>query len=98
MNDPLRMSSLERFCDLHRNSQRLIGRNGTVLNPILQCRSVDEFHDERRRAVALLETIDLGDVWMIQRCKYLSLALKACQTFRVGRQRLRQDFDGNVAL
>ncbi len=92
------MCAFKTFGDLHRDTERLIGRYSAFFDAVGERRSLDELHDECRRAVRFLEPIDVGDVRMIERRQQFGLALEASQTLCVGRKRLWQDFDGNVAL
>ena len=41
----------------------------------------------------LLQSVDRGDVWMIERGQHLGLALESRQPIRVGRDRRRQHLD-----
>ena len=51
-----------------------------------------------RTPAALLETVDVRDVGMVQRRQRLRFALEPREAIRVGRERLGQDFDGNVPI
>ena len=51
-----------------------------------------------RDAAAVLEAVDLRDVRMIQRGERLRFALEARQAVGVGRERLGQDLDRDVAI
>jgi hypothetical protein len=46
-------------------------------NPGGQRLAVDELHHQCLRAVGLLETVDVGDVGVIERGEHFGLALKA---------------------
>ena len=63
-----------------------------------QILALDEFHHEGRDAPALLETVDAGNVRMIQRRQSLRFALEAREAVGVVRERLRQDLDRDVAI
>ena len=60
--------------------------------------SVDQFHDERRRASGLVEAVHLRDARMVQRCEHLRFTLEAGQTLGIRGQRGRQYFDGDLAV
>ena len=49
-------------------------------------------------AVAAFETIDRGDVGMVQRGEHLGLALEPGETLRIRRDRFRQNLDRDGAL
>ena len=70
--------------------------NRSLSDAIGECWAFDELHHERSDAIALFEAVDLRDVWMVQRRKQLRFTVKACKPVRVGRERLRQDLDGNL--
>ena len=63
-----------------------------------QVLTLDEFHDERREASALLKSVDRSDVRMIQRGEDLGFALKTRQPIVVSCERWRQDLDRDLTL
>ena len=52
----------DRRGDLLRDRQRVIDRNGSLGDAVRQRRPLDQLHDEGRRAVALLQTVNGSDV------------------------------------
>ena len=62
-----------------------------------QRRPVDQFHHQRKYAAVILESVNLGDVWVIQRSEDARFPCEADQAFRVGNERRGQDLDGDVA-
>jgi hypothetical protein len=77
MDDPLFVRRFERFGNLPRDRQRLGQRDGAAREPLRQVLALDQFHDERDRAVALFEAVNRADVGMIQRGEHLRLAPEA---------------------
>ena len=65
---------------------------------VRQRRAVDQLHHERADAMRLFEPVDLRDVRMIERSQDLRFPFEAGEPFRIGREGLGQDFDGNVAM
>src|SRR5262249_14992517 len=57
----------------------------------------DVLHHERGGA-GVLDPVDLGDIWVIERCERLRLALEPRDAIGVVRQALRQDLDRDVAI
>ena len=45
---------------------------------------------------AVLETVDCGDVWMIQRGQYLRLAFEACEAIGIEGERVGDDLQRDV--
>jgi hypothetical protein len=64
---------------------RFIYRNPSLRDPIGQRRSFDQLQDERGHARRILETVDVRDVWVIQRRERLGLALEPGQSFGIMR-------------
>ena len=98
MDDALFVRGFEGFGDLPRNEQRLVDGNGPTRDAIGQRRAVDELHDERGRAVAPLQAMDVRDVRVIEGREDPRLALEARQAFGVTGHDIRQDLDRDVAL
>ncbi|MEQ1910004.1 MAG: hypothetical protein ABMA15_14340 [Vicinamibacterales bacterium] len=89
MNDALLVRRFERLGDLRRDGECFIARDRALRDPLRQVVALDQFHDECGHVSALLESVDLRDVRMIQRCEHFRFALKAREPFRIGRQRRR---------
>ena len=66
MNDPLLMRGFERLGDLLRDRQRLVNRDRPARNALRQVLALDEFHHQRTDTVGFFETVNVGDVGMIQ--------------------------------
>jgi hypothetical protein len=98
MHDLPAVRGFERIRDLTRDRQSLIRWYRPVSNAIGECRSFDELHHDDHLAADLFDPVDLRDVRMIERGQYLGLALEARQPISVVRERVGQDFYGDVAL
>ena len=89
MDDAFVVRGLQGFGDLPSDGQRLFHRKRPF-----QRFAFHQFHDN---GVAF-ETINGGDIRMVQRGQCLRFALKPRQVVGVIGQRGRQDFDGHVAV
>ena len=67
MRNAALMRGTECFGQLMTNAQRFIERHASVVQPFRQGLARDELHDEIERAVSFLESVNRGDVGMIQR-------------------------------
>ena len=88
----------DRRGDLLRDRQRVIDRNGSLGDAVRQRRPLDQLHDEGRRAVALLQTVNGSDVRMIEPGEHFGFALEARQPLTIGRHRLGQHLDADRTL
>ena len=59
---------------------------------------LDELHHERGRTVSAFESVDRGDVRMIQRGHCLRLTVKPRNPIRVTREGVGHDLDRDVAI
>ena len=98
MDDPLLVCGLERVGNLTGHGQRLVERNGPARDPLRQVLAGDELHDQRRDAVRVLQPVNGGNVGVIQRCEDFRFALEPGQPVSVGRERGRQNLDGDLPL
>ena len=97
MDDALLVRRFERVGDLLRDRQRLVDRDRSVRDPIRECRTFDQLHHERTNAARLFETVDAADVGMVQRGEDLCFTLEACEAIGIERERVRDDFQRDVA-
>src|SRR5688572_14441505 len=97
MDDALLVRGLERVCDLSRVLERLGQRNRPARDPLRERLAVDQSQNECTDALALLDTEDGADVWMIQARQYAGLSLEASQPIGIGGKRRRQHLDRDVA-
>ena len=86
MDDALLVRGFERLRNLLRDRQRLLDRDRSARNALGQIVALDEFHHERRDARALFESVDAGDVRMIQRGEDFGFTLKTCEPIVVSGQ------------
>jgi hypothetical protein len=63
-----------------------------------QILALDEFHHERTRVLRLFDSVDGGNVGMVQGGEDFRFALKTRQPVGVSCQRRRQDLDGDLTL
>src|SRR5262249_21360034 len=81
---------------LLRDRQRFIERYGALRDPIRERGALDELHDERRPAGRLLESVDMRDVWMVQRSQQVCFTLEPCESLRIAVERLGHHFQRDV--
>ena len=75
MDDAVLVRDLERVGDLPRDVTHFIERNRTLCDPIRQRRALDELHHQPADSVGLLQSVDGGDVRVVQRCEQERFAL-----------------------
>jgi hypothetical protein len=80
-----------RLGDLLRHRQCFIDGDRATCDAGGQRLAFDQFDDERANTLALLETIDGGDVRMVERSQDFGLALKTRQAIGIRRKRRGQD-------
>ena len=90
------MRGLQRFGNLLPDTQRLVYRNCSALDPLGQRLSLDQFHHEKVLAVGLFQAVDRRNVRMVQRGEDARFPLQSRNTFGIARERLRQEFDGDA--
>ena len=99
MNDALLVRGFERLGNLPRDRQRVVERNRSLERCARRASAVDELHARARCMPSrFLEAVDRGDVRMIQRREHLRFALEPREPIRIGRERLRQDLERDVAI
>ena len=72
MGDGCLVARLERLSNLLRNGDGVLDRDRPLLDPLSECRSLDELENERAR----LEPEDARDVRTVQRREELGLPLE----------------------
>src|SRR5207237_9627763 len=97
VNDRLLVRGLERLRDLSRDRQRLVDRDRAARNPIRERLALDQFEYERMSLTAVFETVDRGNVRMVERGEHLRLALEACEAIGIERERVGDDLQRDVA-
>jgi hypothetical protein len=64
----------------------------------LDRRALDELHDDRARAIALLGPVNLRNERMVEGGEHSRFALETRQPIRVVDHRLGQDLDGDITI
>src|SRR5213593_990799 len=67
-------------------------------NDLRQRLPLHQLEDEELRALGFFESVDRGDMRMIERGQQLRLALESSDPFRIFCEELGQSFDGDVAI
>jgi hypothetical protein len=60
------VSCLQRFGDFIGNCESFIDGNGASLQSLIECFTLYEFHDDATSVAGLFQTVDVGDVGMVQ--------------------------------
>ena len=97
MNDIFTVRGIEPGGNLLRDLDRVTEWNRSAPQPICQRLSLDEFEDQRRDAVPLLDSINRGDVRMINCRQRSRFAIESRESVKIGLEWLRQYFDGDFA-
>ena len=97
VHDALLMRGVERLGDLPGNLERLARAASGRRRAARQRLPVDVFEDQEPRALILFESVDAGDVRMVQRCQELRLAGEAGDVLGIAGQRFGQRLDGDRA-
>jgi uncharacterized protein len=97
MHDPALVRVLHRFGNLLRDAQRFVDGNRTVPDAICKRGPFDQLHHERMSSPGIFESVDRGDVGMIERREHLRLALESRHAFGVARECFGQDFQRHIA-
>ena len=92
------MSGLETGGDLHADLDGLVQRQGAGDQSLREILAGHQLHDQEADSPALVESVDRGDVGMIERGQQFRLALEAHQPVGVGAEGLRQDLDRHLAV
>ena len=98
MNDPLLMRGLKRVRDLRRDRQGVIKPDRATRDALRQVLALDEFHDQRTNTIGFFETVDRGDVRMVQRRERLRFAREPGEPVGIVRKRVRKDFECDIAI
>ena len=85
MDDALLVRRLERLGNLPRNRQGFIHWNRTAHQSLRQVLAFDQLHHDGTNPAALLETVDVCDVRMVQRGERLRLTREPRQAIAIRR-------------
>ena len=89
-------SQLESLGDLNEERNRFVQWYRTSSDALRQCFAVDELHDEERGSLVLFETVNGGDVRMVQGRKKFRFPLETREALFVLGKLLWKNLDGNV--
>ena len=88
----------ERKGELARDVVGGIAGQRALRDSIAEIIALDQFHGEKTHSIRLEETVDRGDVGMIQRCQESRLAFEPREPIGVVGHRFRKDLEGNLAV
>ena len=83
---PCSCAASMRLGDLPGDGDSFVNRDRPLSDPLCQVRTGDELHDQRADRRAVLETVNLRDVGMVERGQRLRFASKTRQAIRIGRE------------
>ncbi len=102
---PVLVGGFERIGDLERDRARIIERHRPPADERRAIVSIDQFHHERSHARlscacsrALLETVNLRDVRVVERCEHLRFTREPREPLGIRREQLRQHFQRDVPV
>ncbi len=98
VDDALLVGRLERLGDLTRDRQRLLQGNRPLLQALGERRTLDQLQYERRRVRSVLETVDRGDVGMVEGSEDLRFACEAREPVRIEPRQRRENLERDVAV
>jgi hypothetical protein len=98
MDDALGVRRLERVGDLVGDAERLLERHRALRDAIGERRSLDEFHDQGRRAPGSFQAENVRDVGIVEGGEDFGLALESREPLRVAGHRRRQYLDRDLPL
>ncbi len=96
MDDPLGVRRLHRLGDLPRYAQRLFDRKPSPPQTLSECLSFDEFQHEEVRALIGIESMNGGDVRMVQRRQRFGFALETREALGIPAEACGQYLDRDV--
>ena len=98
MNDAFFMGGLQRFGNLLAAFQGLFDGHGFPFEALAECLTLDQFHDQGMDLIGFLDSVDGGDVGVIQSGQDLGLAVKTRDAIPIPGKGLRQDLDGHLTV
>ena len=91
VDDALLVRGLERVGDLPRDFEGFVGADRPAGDALGEILAFHELHHERRIAGAILQSVDVRNVWVVQRSQGVRLTLEAPETIRIRRERSREE-------
>ncbi len=98
MDDAALVRGVQRVGNLPRDVQHLVERQRALRDPSRQIVAVDELHHERAHAAAFFQSVNLGDMRMVQGRERLGLASETRQTIGIAREGFGKDLQRDVAI
>ncbi len=97
MDDALLVCGLEGLRDLPGDLQRLFNRDRSRLQPVGQRLALDQLHDEQVATVGFFESVQRGNVRVIERRQDFCFPLEPRGAIRIERERVGKDLHRHVA-
>ena len=72
MDDALLVRRFQRVSDLLPDGERLVDRDRPARNAFCEVLALNQFHHERADAIGFFETVDLGDVRVLNEARVLA--------------------------
>ena len=91
------MGGLERLRNLCGNRDRVGNWHRAACKALRKILAVYQLHDERATAAAVLDTVDLRDVRVIERGERMCFTLEARDPVRIGGKAIGQELQRDVA-
>ena len=96
VNDAPLVRRLQGLGNLPGDVEGLLHRKRTATEPLGEILALDEFEDQKRGAVHLLEAVDARDMRVVERGEHVRFAAETRQPVRVGRDLRTEHLDRHV--
>jgi len=96
MDDTFLVRFLQCVRDLDGDDECFVGGNGPARDAFGKSLALDELEHEEKNRARLFQTVDRGDVWMIQGREYFRLSLESSQSFLVFGEQIGQNLDRHL--
>ena len=98
MDNTLRVSSLQRVCDLYALIEHGMDLHRLAADAMLEVLPLQQFHGDENLPVLVLNFVDGAYVWVVQCRGRLRLTLEASQSLSIFRNIFGQKLQGNEAV
>jgi hypothetical protein len=98
MDQPMTMGFVQRIGDVHRYPDRLLEPQHTTAQSACQCLTLEALHHEEMDTVLIAGVVERTDVGVIQTRCSPGFAFESLPQFRVRRQMIGQNLDGDAAI
>ena len=98
MNDPLLVRRFQGFRDLLGDRQRLVNRNRALRDAVGERCPLDELHHEGTDAARFLETVNVGDIRVVQRGECVRFSCEPRQPIGITGEGVGKDLECHVAI